>query len=195
MAAQDEDADEMRVLVASQRGDRSAQSQLFLRYRDRVARQILRMCGDPSVVEDLLQEVFISAFAALPGFRGDARLSTWLYKIAANRVSNFWDAKRRRAHRETVASPNSHGQAPESPEEDLVAKQQRERLYTALAALPDIFREAFVARAIEGMTLLDASAALGAPISTVSYRTRRAEQALCEALGLPAPPGKLGSRG
>jgi RNA polymerase sigma-70 factor (ECF subfamily) len=184
MATRDEDADEAAVLTAAQRGDRSAQGLLFHRYRERVARQVLRMCGDPAAVDDIVQDVFISAFAALPRFRGDSQLGTWLYTIATNRVRNFWDAQRRRKRREDIAA--SHGpDATDSPEQDLVASQQRTRFYTALATLPDKLREAFVARAIEGMNLVDASAALGAPISTVSYRTRRAEQMLCAALGIP----------
>jgi RNA polymerase sigma-70 factor, ECF subfamily len=184
MTARDEDADEAAVLAAAQRGDRAAQSELFHRYRDRVARQVLRMCGDPAAVDDIVQDVFIAAFAALPRFRGEARLGTWLYTIATNRVRNFWDATRRRKRREDVAALRNP-EAAETPEHDLAAKQQRDRLYAALAALPDKLREAFVARAIEGMDLYTASAALGAPISTVSYRTRRAEQLLCAALGIP----------
>jgi RNA polymerase sigma-70 factor (ECF subfamily) len=188
MAHHDEDADESDVLAAAQRGDRGAQATLFQRYRNRVAHQILRMCGDPAAVDDLVQEVFIAAFAALPRFRREARLSTWLYTIAINRVRNFWDASRRRKRRESVATReagNVREGITDTPEEDLAAQQQRELLYATLPTLPDKMREAFVARAIEGMSLIEASVALGAPVSTVSFRTRRAEQMLCEALGLP----------
>lgn len=184
MATRDEDADEAALLAASQRGDRVAQGTLFHRHHDRVARQVLRMCGDPAAVDDIVQDVFIAAFAALPRFRGDAQLGTWLYTIATNRVRNFWDAQRRRKRREDIAATR-HPEAQDTPEEDLVARQQRTRFYEALATLPDKLREAFIARAVEGMNLVDASAALGAPISTVSYRTRRAEQLLCAALGIP----------
>lgn len=184
MATRDEDMDEAAVLQAAQRGERSAQAQLFTRYRDRVARQVLRMVGDSAAVDDLVQEVFISAFTALPRFRGDAQLGTWLYTIATNRVRNWWDSQRRRRRREDVATSEPPDE-PESPEADLEAKQQRARFYAALGALPDKLREAFVARAVEGMSLIEASAALGTPISTVSYRTRRAEQELCAALGIP----------
>lgn len=184
MATPDEDTDESTVLAAAQRGDRAAQSQLFTRYRDRVARQLLRMVGDPAAVDDLVQEVFISAFTALPRFRGDAQLATWLYAIAANRTRNWWDSQRRRRRREDIAS-SMPVEEPQGPEADLEAQQQRKRLYAALGALPDKLREAFVARAIEGMNLIEASAALDVPISTVSYRTRRAEQLLCAALGIP----------
>lgn len=184
MATRDDEADEAAVLQAAQRGERAAQALLFTRYRDRVARQVLRMIGDAAAVDDLVQEVFISAFTALPRFRGDAQLGTWLYTIATNRVRNWWDSQRRRRRREDVATSHPP-EEPESPEADLEAKQQRARFYTALGALPDKLREAFVARALEGMNLHEASAALGVPISTVSYRTRRAEQLLCEALGIP----------
>ena len=184
MAIDDDDADEASILQAAQRGERAAQSKLFLRYRDRVARQLLRMVGDPAAVEDLVQEVFIAAFTALPRFRGDAQLTTWLYAIATNRTRNWWDSQRRRRRREDMAA-NQPPDEPHSPELDLEAQQHRAHLYAALGTLPDKLREAFVARAIEGMNLIEASAALDAPISTVSYRTRRAEQLLCAALGIP----------
>ena len=184
MASRGEEMDEAAVLQAAQRGERAAQSLLFSRYRDRVARQVLRMIGDAAMVDDLVQDVFIAAFTALPQFRGDAQLSTWLYTIATNRVRNWWDSQRRRRRREDVVASEPH-EDPDDPEADLEAQQQRARFYEALGKLPDKLREAFTARAIEGMSLIDASAALGIPISTVSYRTRRAEQLLCAALGIP----------
>ncbi len=183
MTTREPDTDDVVLLRAAQTGDHAAQSQIFLRYRDRIARQLLRMVGDPAVVDDLVQEVFIAAFGALPRFRGDAQLGTWLYTIATNRTRNWWDSQRRRRRREDVATAMP-AEEPNGPEHDLEAQQQRERFYAALGELPTKLREAFVARAIEGMNLVDASAALGVPISTVSYRTRRAEQLLCAALDI-----------
>lgn len=181
----DSDADGAALLVAARAGDRAALTALFEAYKERVARQVFRMTGDASSVDDLVQEVFIAAFAALGRFRGDAQLGTWLYTIAANRVRNWWDSQRRRRRREDIASERGPVVDTDTPEADLEAKQQRDRFYAALGGLPDKLREAFVARALEGMNLHEASAALGVPISTVSYRTRRAEQLLCEALGIP----------
>ncbi len=79
----------------------------FEAYKDRVARQVFRMTGDASSVDDLVQEVFISAFSAIGRFRGDAQLGTWLYTIAANRVRNWWDSQRRRRRREDIASAST----------------------------------------------------------------------------------------
>jgi RNA polymerase sigma-70 factor (ECF subfamily) len=130
-----------------------------------------------------VQEVFIAAFTRLESFRGDAQIDTWLYTIAANKVRNWWDSRRRRQARESAAHVRDEVDA-ETPETRLEATEQLDRLYGALGSLPDKFREAFTARAIENLSLEDASERLGVPISTVSYRTRRAEQMLCDALGL-----------
>jgi RNA polymerase sigma-70 factor (ECF subfamily) len=176
-------ADASGLLAAAQRGDADAQAELFHRHSVKVARQIIRMTGDANSVDDLLQEVFIAAFAALPGFRRDAQLDTWLYTIAANKVRNWWDARRRREARETHAATLPRDDV-RTPEEELNSAQHLEGFYRALGELPDKLREAFTARAIEHMSLQEASAALGVPISTVSYRTRRAEELLCAALGL-----------
>jgi RNA polymerase sigma-70 factor (ECF subfamily) len=141
------------------------------------------MTGDPSSVDDIVQEVFIAAFSALGGFRGDAQLDTWLYTIAANKVRNWWDSRRRREVRESRAMARP-SQEVESPEERVAAAEHMQRFYGALGELPEKYREAFTARALENLSLHEASKLLGVPVSTVSYRTRRAEQMLCEMLGL-----------
>lgn len=176
---------EEAVLQAAQRGDRSAQALLFTRYRHRVARQILRMTGHNAAVDDLVQEVFIRAFTALPRFRGDSLLGSWLCMIATNMVRNWWDSQRRRQRRED-ALLGEPADEPENPVEHIEAKEHLGRLRAALDALPDRLRGAFVARTIKGMSLTEASAALGVPVSTVSYHTRRAEKVLRAALGIAA---------
>jgi RNA polymerase sigma-70 factor, ECF subfamily len=181
--ARTRDADESASLAAAQRGDRAAQSALFLAHKDDVARQVQRMTGDPGAVDDLVQEVFIAAFSALPGFRRDAQLDTWLYRITVNKVRNWWDAKRRRRRREDRVA-GSPQEPVATPEDEVDVTQHRRRLYAALGELPDKYREAFTARAIDNLSLQEASARLGVPVSTVSYRTRKAEARLCAILGL-----------
>ncbi len=163
-----------RLLTAAQRGDPTAQAELFNAFKQPVARQIQRMTGDADVVDDLVQDVFIAAFSALSGFRGEAQLQTWLYTITANKVRNWWESQRRRKARERKAL-DGPADIVATPEENAEAEEHRRRLYAALGELPDNLREAFTARAIEGRSLQEASEFLGVPISTVSYRTRRAE--------------------
>lgn len=177
------ESDEALVLGAAQRGDREAQSVLFARYRDRVARQVMRMVGNSAAVDDLVQEVFIRAFTTLPRLRGDVVLRNWLFTIAVNKVRNWEDSRRRQLRREERAI----GELPDDPECPVTRLEHQEhlvRFYAALGALPHRQREAFVARAIDGMSLIEAAAALSRPVSTVSYQTRCAEQTLRAALGI-----------
>jgi RNA polymerase sigma-70 factor (ECF subfamily) len=173
------------LLRAVTRGSKAAQARLFFLHREQVAHQLLRMTGDAAAVDDLLQEVFLSVFLALPRFRGDARLTTWIYAITANKVRNWWDATQRRHLREANA-PDPEEPPPETPEEALVRKRHRARLSLAFTDLPPKYREAFLARVVEGMTLKEASRALDVGVSTLSYRTRKAEQLLCLALDIPS---------
>ena len=177
------DMDAHSVLVAAQRGDAAAQAAVFDAHKHQVAARILKMTGDAASVDDLVQEVFIAAFAALRSFRGEAQLDTWLYRITVNKVRNWWDAQRRRRKRESNPVM-TRAESPATPEEQTQTAEHRRRLYDALAELPSKYREAFVARAIENMTLAEASEVLGVPVSTVSFRTRKAETLLCKALGL-----------
>lgn len=175
---------DMRELIdRARRHDPTAQRRLFELHKDRLAAQLQRMTGTPAAVDDLVQEVFISAFRSLDRFRGDSSLQTWLYRIATNHARKWWDSDRRRRRRELRASERAPDHS-STPHEDLEQREHHERLYVALGSLSAKLREAFVARVIEGMSLQEASAALDLPISTVSYRTRRAEDLLCAALKL-----------
>jgi RNA polymerase sigma-70 factor (ECF subfamily) len=171
------------LLAAAQAGDTAAQTEIFERYRTRVAAQVFRMTGNAGAVDDLVQEVFIAALGGLRAFRGDAQLGTWLYRITTNKVRNWWDASRRRDARERESL--ALGTGPHAPDESLEVAEERRRFYRALGELSGVLREAFVLRAIEGLSLKDASEQLGVPVSTVSYRARRAEELLCDALGIP----------
>ncbi len=187
----------MRELIdRARRHDPAAQRALFEMHKDRLAAQIQRMTGSPAAVDDLVQEVFIAAFRNLEGFRGESSLPTWLYRIGLNQSRKWWDSDRRRRRREQLAGERSNNHATATPHEDLELREHHEQLYDALGSLPAKLREAFVARAIEGMSLQEASEALSLPISTVSYRTRRAEELLCAALGVESgrSNGKAGDR-
>ena len=178
------EVDVRELIDRARRHDPAAQRALFDLHKDRLAAQVQRMTGNPAAVDDLVQEVFIAAFRNLDGFRGESSLATWLYRIALNQSRKWWDSDRRRRRREQRAAERASVDVEITPHEDLEQREHHERLYAALGSLPVKLREAFVARVIEGMSLQEASEALSLPISTVSYRTRRAEELLCAALGV-----------
>ncbi len=92
------EADESELIEKLRRRDEAAFSAFVLRYQERVFRLLLRMLGDRAEAEDLAQEVFISIFKAIEGFRGESQLSTWVYRVAANHCRNRikYLARRRR---------------------------------------------------------------------------------------------------
>src|SRR5688500_10165478 len=76
--------DEADLIARCRRHDRGACDELYQRFRRQVAGNLYRVLGDRSDLEDLVQEVFVIAFRGLERFRGDARLSTWIYRICVN---------------------------------------------------------------------------------------------------------------
>ncbi len=88
-------SDQELIRRVTKGGDRHAYSQLVRRYQSPLRYSLQRWChGDFSLAEDLAQEAFIKAYQALPGFRSEARFSTWLYKIAYNVMLSHQRKKR-----------------------------------------------------------------------------------------------------
>lgn len=167
----------------AQRGDRAAFDELVVRHRDRVYAVALRLTRNPADAEDALQDTFLNAYRALPRFGGRARVSTWLYRIAANAS---YDVLNRRRSRET---PLDEGAAePASPGDPYAQDAQRRALEQALAALPDEFREAVVLCDVAGLGAGEAAEVLGLPAGTVKSRVFRGRALLAAALREPDSP-------
>jgi RNA polymerase sigma-70 factor (ECF subfamily) len=170
---------------AARAGDPGAQRLIFEDNRNHLARQLFRLTGGSDEADDLLQEVFISAFANLDRFRGEAQLRTWLARIASNRARNWLDGQARRRRRDLRGVPPDPDFTADAPDRYYEAQERLREFGRAMRSLAPAFRDAYVARMIEGRSLEETSEALRVPISTVSYRARRAEVLLCKALGLP----------
>lgn len=132
---------------------------------------------DESDVDDVVQEVFVAAFAGLAEFRHEARPKTWLYRIAVNKAWNFWDRQRRRLRREArrlgarVVERNT-------PEDEVFAVELMNRMERLVSQLPRNYADAFIHCDVEGRTLGEASRLLRVPVSTLSFRTRRVRDLL-----------------
>lgn len=155
-------------------GEREAQDQLYARYRRQVAANIYRILGDGRELEDLVQEVFLIAFRGLPSFRHEARLSTWLYRIAVNVALGKIRQRRRRPPPIPVAPEMIEGdnsrESPPTPEAELRRKQAAERVYRTLARLSPKKRLVLFLHEIEGRELKEIAYLLGA--NPVTVRTR-----------------------
>ncbi len=135
-------------------GDRAAQRALFRREYPRVHASVVRIVGSTRDVDDLVQETFIAVFRALPTFRGDARLSTWIDRIAVRNVFHHLRARKPTVSFDSVAD----AEAGLHVDEQAHAREGLRRLYAVLAALSPEARAAFALYAIDGRSIADVAA-------------------------------------
>lgn len=173
-------------------GDRDAFTVLMRRHNRtlyRAARGILRNDAD---AEDAVQDAWLHAYTAIGDFRGDAKLSTWLTRIAVNAALQRLRKRKRTAeiiHMDGDADmdlPAVDGtppaMAPDRPDLAAMRSETRRLLEQAVDLLPEAFRIVFVLRAVEEMSVEETAVVLGVPEATVRSRFFRARGQLRESL-------------
>lgn len=173
-------------------GDPVEQIRMVELYSDSIYRVALRMLNNPADAEDVLQETFIKAFRALPGFEERASLSTWLYRIAVNESLMIL-----RKHKPEVAvaeddfiDNNETDSYPAFqildwcclPEEDYMSGETRELLDQSINKLPENLRIVFILRDIEGLSIRETAETLNISETNVKTRLLRARLKLREEL-------------
>lgn len=175
------DADEA-LAVCARAGDRQAFTCLVRRHQERVFRFLLRMLGTRDEAMDLTQDTFLKAWNALPGWRPEARFTTWLLQIARNAALDLLRRNQRiefvsfdpLATDEEVRDPFD----PAPPPEDQLASQQCIGiLERALSVLPVDQREILLLRELENMSYAEIATTLGLSDGTVKSRLARARAA------------------
>ncbi len=173
------DATHERELVERcRRGDEGAFQELVDRHKDLVFAWIARTVRDRSRAEDLAQDVFLRVYRGLPYFRGDARLSTWLYRIVANVCAQ---ELARRPGPVSLDAPDGAGRAPRTPgarDPRFSEIELRDRLDKAIARLPANYRLIVAAHYLEGVRYEDLADALQMPLGTLKTQLHRAKQLL-----------------
>lgn len=169
-------ADEADLITRCRNHDRAAQDELYHRFRRQVAGNLYRVIGDRTDLDDLVQEVFVIAFKGLDRFRGDARLSTWLYRICVNVALGRIRTRKRRptaigvADLDTAAIDPSLTERPETPERSMQRRQDQERVHRALETLAPKKRIVLYLHEIEGLDLKEIAYLVSS--NPVTVRTR-----------------------
>ena len=175
------------LVEAFREGKPGAFDAIVRAHQDRVYAFCTRMLSDREDAQDVAQEVFLSAYRNLAGFRGEASLSTWLLRIAANRCLNRIRQRAARAAREvSPGDPEGDGGAPFQPpgrEEDRPDRMVETRetgkiLEAAIARLDEDSRLLVLLSDVEGFTYEELAAAAGLPLGTVKSKLHRARMAL-----------------
>jgi RNA polymerase sigma-70 factor (ECF subfamily) len=168
----------------ARRGDVDAFEQLYRLHAARVYALCLRLAADPVVARDLTQDTFVRAWEALPRFRADASLTTWLHRIAVNAMLERRRGERRRSARVSLADDEEDGDALVGGvvlAPDVATAIDLER---AIGALPPGVRRAFVLHDVEGYTHEEIATMTGLAAGTLRAQLHRARQLLKKALSI-----------
>ncbi len=177
-----------RKLVRALRArEEDAFSELVRTYQHKVFNIIFRILGDRHEAEDVAQEVFITVFKHIDSFRGEAKFSTWLYRVATNHARNrvkYLSRRSRKKHQDILDTPegdmadNPLGSQLARPDKQAQAHQLEAIIKDGLAMLGAEHREIIVLRDIENLTYHEISEITGLAEGTVKSRLFRARVAL-----------------
>jgi len=184
-------AEETTWIVAAQRGDRSAYARVVDAYWDRLYRWLFRMTHDRHKAEDLTQETFLKALAAIASFRPGSNFRAWLFRIGHNNFVNLKRGEKRAT--QTLPDEPTQADGTPGPQEMASDRETLARVNKAVADLPSDFRSALLLRAEEGLSFREVAAILGITEETARWRVFKARQKLVKVLDpeLISPNGGL----
>jgi RNA polymerase sigma-70 factor (ECF subfamily) len=168
---------ERELVERCRRGDESAFQELVDRYKTLVFALIARTVQDRSRAEDLAQDVFLKIHRGLPYFRGEARLSTWIYRIVANACAQAQPAAAL-AMSLAVSLDDDRSATPAAFDRHPEDLELRDRLEKAIARLPPHYRLLVAGHYLDGVQYEDLAEALKIPLGTVKTHLYRAKQQL-----------------
>lgn len=184
------DETEQRFIERLQKRDERAFLELVQLYQGRVYKLVFRILGRRDEAEDMAQEVFVQVFKAVSTFRGDSKLSTWIYRITVNLCKNrIKYLGRRRTEAREEEEPGLDGGSQDGapgvtagsvsrPDHMVEGYQLEQIVHTCMAEMDPDFREVLVLRDIEDLTYDELSEITGLPDGTVKSRLHRARALL-----------------
>jgi RNA polymerase sigma-70 factor (ECF subfamily) len=183
--------DESELIKGIQMADRQAFRTLVESYQKMVVNTCLGIVHNQSDAEDLAQEVFLEVFRNADQFRGDARISTWLYRIAVNRSLNFMRANRRKRFwqslEETFSGGRNHSREisenrNDQPDNEIKDQQRRDMLHKAIDNLPERQRIAFTLNKYEDLSYQQVAEIMELSLASVESLIHRAKKNLQDQL-------------
>ncbi len=179
-------ADEATLIAALRRGEAEAYEQLIEQYADGVYRTAYRLLQNPHDAEDAMQEAFLTVYLRIGDFQGQARLSSWLYRIVTNKALDMLRKRQRKTDAATDSLEDLSEDAAELlPDtqavlpEDWLARQEINALINAgLETLSPTLRAAFVLFEMEDLSMEEVADALEISVSAAKVRVHRARNAL-----------------
>jgi RNA polymerase sigma-70 factor (ECF subfamily) len=192
---------EQELVERLKRRDEAAFTELIRLYEKRIFQLVLRMLQDKGEAEDVAQDVFLTVFKSIDSFRGDSKLSTWLYRIATNHCKNRIKYLERRArgkkteldelaeHDRVESASMSASAQLARPDQQAEANQMESIMRRAIAELDEDQRVLVILRDVENMSYEEIQEVMGLPEGTVKSRLHRARLQLAKAVRAASEPG------
>ncbi len=175
-------ANENELVSASLEGDKLAFGEIVNRYRKMVARTVKGMLGDSVFAEDIGQEVFIRLYHSLAEFRGEAKLATYIQKIAVNLTLNEIKRRKRSFSMFSQKGDDEIYEFDVADHDNEERRDAKEMVTSALMKLDPKFRIVVTMRMLQGYSTKETADALELPQGTVLSRLSRAQKQLKEIL-------------
>ncbi len=173
---------EQRLIDGLKQGDRRAYEEFVETYGPQVHR-LVRRYAETADADDITQEIFVDVFRYIGGFRGDAALSTWLYRLAVNRCLRYCQ---REKTRETLPLEEErdalHDTAEDAPFRHAVQSETADKVHCAVDRLPVGQRDVVILCELHGLTYQECASVLEIPVGTVKSRLSNAFKKLRESL-------------
>ena len=170
---------EARLVAALRGGDLHARDAAIAELHERTARPLFQLClrvaCDAADADDAVQETFVDVLRGIGAFRGDAKLSTWLFRIAIRAATRVRNKTARRRHAVTDADAVAGS---DDPVARAAERENAQRLLAAIDQLPAAQRAVVGLAAIQGIEHAEIAAVLGIPVGTVGSRLHEARDRL-----------------
>lgn len=175
--------DDKRLVQRIQQGDRRAFEEFVDSYGARVQRLVRRYVENTSDGEDLVQEIFCDLYRSLGGFRGEAALSTWVYRVAVNHCLKYRQRTRPDLvpYEEQVAGADEDWRA--DPARSAIKSELHDQVHEALEQLSPWHYDVVVLCELHGLTYQECAKVLEIPVGTVKSRLSNAIRRLRDSLG------------
>jgi RNA polymerase sigma-70 factor (ECF subfamily) len=171
--------EERDLIAAAQQGDRAAFKAIYENHRNRVYNLIFYCLSDVRLVEDVLQNVFLKIYRGLPGFRFEANLATWIYRVTINECQN---QNRRSSARyvpfEIILGSGEEIDTSSIPDDWHARNERREIVQRAILQLSPKLRAVVVLKYLEGLSYDEIAETLECAPGTVASRLNRALEEL-----------------
>ncbi|TCZ73404.1 RNA polymerase sigma factor [Paenibacillus albiflavus] len=170
-----------QIIEQVRQGQMEVYRMLVDRHQGYIYTIIRQMVDHTETAEDLTQEVFVKMYRSIEGYRGDAKLTTWLYRLTVNVVQDYRRSLKRRPLQSAMAKVKdwlSYNEA--QPEEQIISREERDLKWQLIAELPDKYRLILILHYLKEFSYQEIAEITQMPIKTIETRLYRAKKMLQE---------------